>query len=182
MLTWLVDAGSVGLFGLFVFVIKRWTATASAYALTLMPVIAVATGSLIANEAITAELVVGGLLVLSGGLRRGPLLEEATNGGGENRIDSGASWPALGCLGAGVTVLYGVRNSTEVLCSTWGINGSGNNVRTWGLRRVETRRWPGAALTNAYCSLAVGGKKHYYLEILGNGTETLGFKLRTPVP
>jgi drug/metabolite transporter (DMT)-like permease len=66
VLTWLVVAGSVGLFGLFVFVIKRWTATASAYALTLMPVIAVATGSLIANEAITAEIIVGGLLVLLG--------------------------------------------------------------------------------------------------------------------
>ncbi|MDQ4145959.1 MAG: EamA family transporter [Actinomycetota bacterium] len=66
VLAWLVVAGSVGLFGLFVFVIKRWTASAAAYALTLMPVVAVATGSLIANEPITPEIIGGGALVILG--------------------------------------------------------------------------------------------------------------------
>ncbi|MBA3411037.1 MAG: EamA family transporter, partial [Geodermatophilaceae bacterium] len=40
-LGWLVVAGSVGLFYLALFVIGRWTASASAYVLTLMPVVAV---------------------------------------------------------------------------------------------------------------------------------------------
>ena len=66
VLSWLVVAGSVGLFGLFVFVVKRWTASAAAYALTLMPVVAVATGSLIADEPVTPELVAGGTLVILG--------------------------------------------------------------------------------------------------------------------
>lgn len=66
VLAWLVLVGSVGLFGLFVFVIKRWTASATAYALTLMPVVAVTTGALFADEAITVEVVLGALLVLLG--------------------------------------------------------------------------------------------------------------------
>ncbi|CAN5778730.1 hypothetical protein BH23ACT12_BH23ACT12_22920 [soil metagenome] len=41
---WLAAAGSVGLFGLFVFVIKTWKASASVYALTMMPVVAVGLG------------------------------------------------------------------------------------------------------------------------------------------
>ena len=65
-LAWLVVVGSVGLFGLFVFVIKRWTASAAVYALTLMPVIAVITGNVFADEAITIEIVGGGLLVMLG--------------------------------------------------------------------------------------------------------------------
>lgn len=66
VLAWLVLAGSVGLFVLFLFVIARWTASASVYALTLMPVVAVALGALLADEPVTIELVVGGLIVLAG--------------------------------------------------------------------------------------------------------------------
>jgi drug/metabolite transporter (DMT)-like permease len=66
VLVWLVVVGSVGLFGLFVFVIKRWTASASTYALTLMPVVAVMTGSLFAGERITAKIIGGGALVMLG--------------------------------------------------------------------------------------------------------------------
>jgi drug/metabolite transporter (DMT)-like permease len=61
---WLVVAGSVGLFYLFVFVIGRWTASATAYALTLMPVVAVTLGAVLANEPITPEVVVGTVLVV----------------------------------------------------------------------------------------------------------------------
>ncbi len=43
-LAWLVIAGSVGLFYLILFVIARWTASASVYVLTLMPVVAVRWG------------------------------------------------------------------------------------------------------------------------------------------
>ncbi|HJR45304.1 MAG TPA: EamA family transporter [Actinomycetota bacterium] len=63
-LAWLALVGSVGLFWLFLYVIGRWTASASVYALTLMPVVAVLLGSLVADEPITVELVAGCALVL----------------------------------------------------------------------------------------------------------------------
>lgn len=66
VLIWLVALGSVALFGLFLFVIKRWTASASVYALTLMPVVAVTLGALLADESITVETVAGGALVVLG--------------------------------------------------------------------------------------------------------------------
>jgi drug/metabolite transporter (DMT)-like permease len=64
VLGWLVIFGSVGLFVLFLYVIGRWTASATVYAVTLMPVVAVTLGALIKDEAVTADLVVGGGLVL----------------------------------------------------------------------------------------------------------------------
>jgi drug/metabolite transporter (DMT)-like permease len=66
VLAWLTVVGSVGLFGLFVFVISRWTASASVYAITLMPVVAVSLGALIADETITPEVIAGGTLVVFG--------------------------------------------------------------------------------------------------------------------
>ena len=64
-LAWLVVPGSIGLFALFVFVIKRWTASATVYALTLMPVVAITLGALVKDEPVTAELVAGGALVMT---------------------------------------------------------------------------------------------------------------------
>lgn len=64
--TWLVLAGSVGLFWLFLFVVHRWTASASTYSLPLMPVVAIALAAVLYGEAIRPEEVVGGLLVISG--------------------------------------------------------------------------------------------------------------------
>ena len=64
-LVWLVVIGSVGLFWLILYVIERWTASATAYAITLMPVTTVILGALFADEPITPELVAGGLLVLA---------------------------------------------------------------------------------------------------------------------
>lgn len=65
-LLWLVLAGSVGLFGLFVFVIRTWKASASVYALTLMPVVTVGLGAMLLGEPVTAETVAGGALVVLG--------------------------------------------------------------------------------------------------------------------
>ncbi|MGH2706436.1 MAG: DMT family transporter [Actinomycetota bacterium] len=69
--TWLVlgyltIVGSVGLFGLFLYVIKRWTASSSVYAVTLMPFVAVTLGALLAHERITSEVLAGGALVILG--------------------------------------------------------------------------------------------------------------------
>lgn len=65
VLAWLVVPGSIGLFALFVFVITRWTASATVYALTLMPVVAITVGALVRDEPVTAELVTGGALVMA---------------------------------------------------------------------------------------------------------------------
>jgi drug/metabolite transporter (DMT)-like permease len=63
-LSWLVVAGSVGLFYLFLFVIGHWTASATVYSLTLMPVVAVTLGALLASEPVTPEVVAGAALVV----------------------------------------------------------------------------------------------------------------------
>ncbi|MEX0674172.1 MAG: EamA family transporter [Gaiellaceae bacterium] len=61
---WLVLAGSVGLFWLFLVVVKRWTASASTYAIPLMPVVAVALAAGLTDEAIELEEALGGVLVI----------------------------------------------------------------------------------------------------------------------
>lgn len=61
---WLVFFGSVGLFQLFLYVIKRWTASATSYAITAMPVVAVTLGALLLDQAVTVEMILGGVLVI----------------------------------------------------------------------------------------------------------------------
>ena len=59
-------AATVGLFLLVLFVVQRWTASATSYVFVLMPVIAVALGALVADEAIGATTIVGGATVCAG--------------------------------------------------------------------------------------------------------------------
>lgn len=61
---WLVVLGSVGLFQLFLYVIRRWTASATVYAVSAMPVVAAALGVILLDQPITLEVVVGGALVM----------------------------------------------------------------------------------------------------------------------
>lgn len=63
-LLWLVVVGSIGLFWLFLYVISRWTASATSYITTLFPVVAITLGALFADEEITIELLLGTTLVL----------------------------------------------------------------------------------------------------------------------
>ena len=63
---WLVVAGSVGMFWLFLFVVRRWTASATSYVLPLMPVVAVALDAGLNGEPIGAEVIAAGLLVIAG--------------------------------------------------------------------------------------------------------------------
>ncbi len=65
-LGYLVGFGSLGMFGLYLFILKRWTASGVSFMFVLMPVIASIAGALLAKEAITGRLVVGGLIVLAG--------------------------------------------------------------------------------------------------------------------
>jgi drug/metabolite transporter (DMT)-like permease len=62
-LGWLVVIGSVGLFQLFLYVIRRWTASATVYAITAMPVVAVVLGAVMLGQPITPTVLVGGSMV-----------------------------------------------------------------------------------------------------------------------
>ena len=59
-------AATVVLFLLVLFVVQRWTASATSYLFVLMPVVAVALGAVLLDEAITATTVVGGAIVCGG--------------------------------------------------------------------------------------------------------------------
>lgn len=63
-LAWLVLPGSIGLFQLILYVIRRWTASAAVYVVTGMPVVAAVLGALLLEQPITSSVVVGGALVL----------------------------------------------------------------------------------------------------------------------
>ncbi len=65
-LVFLILVGSVGVFALFVFVVRRWTASATSYQFVLYPFVAVALGAAIANESVTGAFLLGGALVLAG--------------------------------------------------------------------------------------------------------------------
>jgi len=65
-LLYLIFFGSVGTFVLALYVLTRWTASATSYSLVLMPIVTVIFASWIANEPITLTLLLGGLFVLFG--------------------------------------------------------------------------------------------------------------------
>jgi drug/metabolite transporter (DMT)-like permease len=60
---WLVMIGSVALFQLFLYVIRSWTASATVYSVTAMPVVAVLLGVLLLGQPVTASVAAGGGLV-----------------------------------------------------------------------------------------------------------------------
>lgn len=63
---YLLLVGSVAMFALFLFVLKRWTASAVAYQAVLSPVIAIALSAWLLGEPVTAGLLLGSPLVLAG--------------------------------------------------------------------------------------------------------------------
>ena len=56
--------GSAGLFGLFLFVLHQWTATATSYATALLPVSAMLAGALIEGHRVSANEIIGGAIVI----------------------------------------------------------------------------------------------------------------------
>jgi drug/metabolite transporter (DMT)-like permease len=64
-LMYLVGA-TVGLFLLALVVVQRWTASATSYAFVLMPVVAIALGAILADEAITSTTIIGATIVGAG--------------------------------------------------------------------------------------------------------------------
>ncbi len=63
---YLVVVGSVVVFSLSLYVLSRWTASATSYAFLLMPVSSVIIAALVAGEVITTSFVIGGALVIAG--------------------------------------------------------------------------------------------------------------------
>ncbi|HSM01445.1 MAG TPA: EamA family transporter [Acidimicrobiia bacterium] len=63
-LPYLAALGSVGLFGLILFTLGRWTVSAVAYMTPLFPVVAMIAGAVIAGEEITVTGVIGGAIVI----------------------------------------------------------------------------------------------------------------------
>jgi drug/metabolite transporter (DMT)-like permease len=66
VLIYLVGLGSVALFGLFLFVLKRWTASASSYFTVLMPIVAAVLGAWLLDQPITVAVVIGGVVIIAG--------------------------------------------------------------------------------------------------------------------
>jgi drug/metabolite transporter (DMT)-like permease len=62
----LVIGGSVAVFGLFAFLLGRWTVSAVSYVLLIQPLPALVYSALLTNEPITPALFVGGAIVLLG--------------------------------------------------------------------------------------------------------------------
>ncbi|CAN5850471.1 EamA family transporter [soil metagenome] len=61
---YLVAFGSVGLFVLVLLVVRQWTASATSYMFVLFPVVAMVLGTLLGDDKITIQSMVGALLVM----------------------------------------------------------------------------------------------------------------------
>jgi drug/metabolite transporter (DMT)-like permease len=65
-LLYLILIGSCLLFGLFLFVLKRWSASATAYGMVLMPFVTIAASAVLTGERVTPVFLLGAALVLLG--------------------------------------------------------------------------------------------------------------------
>lgn len=65
-LGYLILVGSLLFFWLFLFTLKRWTPSGLSYMFVLLPVVASIAASLLANEALSLAVALGGLVVLGG--------------------------------------------------------------------------------------------------------------------
>lgn len=63
---YLISFGSVGVFGLYLFVLHRWSASAAAYEFVLAPVVALVLAAWLLDERITPAFGLGAILVLVG--------------------------------------------------------------------------------------------------------------------
>jgi drug/metabolite transporter (DMT)-like permease len=65
-LAYLILPGTIGLFVLFLFVLRRWTASATAYAMIIAPLFSILLGALILDEPVSGTFLAGGLMVVVG--------------------------------------------------------------------------------------------------------------------
>jgi drug/metabolite transporter (DMT)-like permease len=65
-MVFLIVGGSVAVFGLYVFLLGRWTASAASYILLLQPIPTLLYSALLTHEPLTPALFVGGAIILLG--------------------------------------------------------------------------------------------------------------------
>lgn len=65
-MAYLVGPGSIGVFVLALYVLARWSASATSYAFLLFPLVAIVTGAVLLGEPIQPSFLVGGTVVLAG--------------------------------------------------------------------------------------------------------------------
>ena len=65
-MAYLVGPGSIGVFVLALYVLARWSASATSYAFLLFPLVAIMTGAVLLGEPIQPSFLVGGAVVLAG--------------------------------------------------------------------------------------------------------------------
>jgi drug/metabolite transporter (DMT)-like permease len=63
---YLVFAGSIGVFWLYLFVLRRWTASAASYQLVVVPLVTVPISAWLQDERISSSFALGTILVLAG--------------------------------------------------------------------------------------------------------------------
>jgi drug/metabolite transporter (DMT)-like permease len=63
---YLVTFGSIGVFLLYLYVLRRWVASRAAYSFVLIPIVTVALSAWLDDEPVGVGLVLGGALVLLG--------------------------------------------------------------------------------------------------------------------
>jgi drug/metabolite transporter (DMT)-like permease len=63
---YLVLVGTVGLFYLYLYVLNRWSASATSYSFLLFPVSTVSLGALLAGEQVSIRFLFGAVLVMGG--------------------------------------------------------------------------------------------------------------------
>ena len=65
-MAYLIGPGSIGVFLLALYVLARWTASATSYAFLLFPLVAIALGAVLFDEPVQPSFVLGGAVVLVG--------------------------------------------------------------------------------------------------------------------
>jgi drug/metabolite transporter (DMT)-like permease len=65
-MAYLIGPGSVVVFILALYILARWTASATSYAFLLFPLVAVVLGALLLGEPVQPTFVIGGAIVLLG--------------------------------------------------------------------------------------------------------------------
>ena len=66
VMAYLIGPGSIGVFVLVLYVLARWTASATSYAFLLFPFVAIALGALLLREPVQPSFLAGGAVVLAG--------------------------------------------------------------------------------------------------------------------
>ena len=65
-MAYLIGPGSIGVFLLALYVLARWTASATSYAFLLFPLVAIVLGALLFDEPVQPSFLLGGAVVLAG--------------------------------------------------------------------------------------------------------------------